>query len=151
MPKFSVNYDQVVDMTSKKSYKLSDVNDKIEKIAFDVVRFKDGPQDELWQIQSTDDGDYIIAIYSDEEKISTASVQDWSVVIKNSDLHFFYKKDHICKVASKTLGFNDQDLVLAKRYLPSKLSENKNLVNSLLKSVDSNSLKNILAKYPELV
>jgi hypothetical protein len=150
MPKFSVDLDNVKSVVSKRSYKLSDVQDKIVKIAFDVVRFQDAPADELWQIQNADDGDYIIALYDEEEKVATASLQPWSVVIKNSDLHVFYKEEHLCKVASTQLGFKESDLSLAKQYLPRKLASNKNLVKALLNSVDHDTQKSILSKYPEL-
>lgn len=150
MPKFSIDLDNVESVVSKRSYKLSDVQDKLVKVAFDVVRFKDGAADELWQIQSADDGDYIIALYDEEEKVATASLQPWSVVIKNADLHVFYKQEHLCKVASTQLGFQESDLSLAKQYLPSKLASNKNLVKALLNSVDQDTQKSILSKYPEL-
>jgi hypothetical protein len=149
MPKFSINLDNVESVVSKKSYKLSDVKDKIVKIAFDVVKFRDAPDDELWQIQSSDDGDYIIALY-DEEKIVTASFQPWSVIVKNADLHVFYKKEHLCKIAASQLGMQDKDLLLVKQYLPKKLASNKDLVQSLLKSIDRDTQKSILVKYPEL-
>lgn len=152
MPKFAVDLDNVVSSISKKAFKLSEVQDKIEKVAFDVVRFKDGNPEELWQVQTAEDGSsYIVALYNeDEEKVATASIHPWSVVIANSDIHFFYKKDHLCKVASSQLGFKTDDLSLAKRYLPKKLSENAALVKALLKSVDQDTRKSILAKYPEL-
>jgi hypothetical protein len=150
MPKFSIDLDNVSSVVSKKSYKLSDVKDKLVKVAFDVVRFKDAPEDELWQIQNSDDGDYIIALYNDDEKIVTASLQPWSVIVKNSDVHVFYKKEHLCKVASSELGLQESDLSLVKQYLPKKLASNKNLVKSLLNSVDRDTQKSILAKYPEL-
>jgi len=150
MPKFSIDLDNVSSVVSKKSYKLSDVKDKIVKIAFDVVKFKDAPADELWQIQSSDDGDYIIALYNEEDKVVTASLQPWSVLVKSADLHIFYKQEHLCKVASSLLGFQESDLSLAQQYLPKRLASNKNLVKALLNSVDRDTQKSILAKYPEL-
>jgi hypothetical protein len=152
MPKFAVDLDNVVSSMSKKVFKLSEVQGKIEKVAFDVVRFKDGNPEELWQVQTAEDGSsYIVALYNEEEKVATASIQSpWSVVIANTDIHFFYKKEHLCKVASAQLGFKSDDLSLAKRYLPKKLAENTILVKSLLKSVDQDTRKSILAKYPEL-
>lgn len=150
MPKFSIDLDPVVHSMSKKTLKLADVQGKIEKIGFDIVRFHDAADDELWQIQSGDDGDYIVALYDNDEKVVTASAKPWSVLVKNADLHIFYKQDHICKVAASQLGFQEQDLTLAKRYLPEKLAANKVLVKALLKSVDQDTSKAILSKYPEL-
>ncbi len=150
MSKYQFNLDNVERVVSKRSYKLSDVKDKLVKIAFDVVKFVDSPDTELWQIQSSDDGDYIIALYNEDEKIAKASLQPWSVAVKNSALHIFYKQEHLCKVASSVLGLQENDLSLVKQYLPNKLASNKNLVKALLNSIDRNTQTNILAKYPEL-
>jgi len=147
MPKFTVDLDAVAKTLDKRSIRLSEVKDKIEKVAFDVVRFRDGNPNELWQIQAGDDGsEYIVALYEPEEKIAVAAANPWSVVVKGSDLYFFYKKDYVCKVASISLGFDTSDLEMAKRYLPGKLASNPKLVTSLLKMADA-PLK---TKYPEL-
>lgn len=150
MAKFAFNLDNVESVVSKKSYKFDDVRGNFTKVAFDIYRKNDAPDDELWQIQSSDDGDYIVALYVDEEKTATASFQPWSVMVKNADLHIFYKKEHLCKIAASQMGFKEEDLSLAKRYLPNKLSANKALVKSLLNSVDQETSKEILSKYPEL-
>lgn len=152
MPKFSIDLDNVTNTVLKKSFKLSEVKDKIQKIGFDIVRFKDGNPEELWQIQSAEDGsEYVVALYNDEEKVVTASMKPhWSAVVRNNELHIFYKKDFLCKIASSKLGFTNEDLSLAKRYLPNKLAENKNLVKALFKDLDEQTCKNILSKYPEL-
>lgn len=151
MPTFSVDLDNLAGTLSKRSYKFLDVKDKIEKIAFDIYRFKGASVEELWQVQNTDDGDYIVALYNDDEEIvAKASVQPWSVLVKNAELHIFYKANHICKMGADQLGFKEQDLALATTYLPKKLADNKKLVNSLLNSVDSNTRSVILSKYPEL-
>lgn len=147
--KTNVNLEPVLGAYHKRKFKFDDVKSNFTKVAFDIYRKNDAPKDELWQIQSADDGDYIIALY-DEEKVATASFQPWSVVIKNADLHVFYKQEHLCKVASTQLGFQESDLSLAKQYLPSKLASNKNLVKALLNTVDHVTQRSILSKYPEL-
>lgn len=153
MPRFSVDLDSVAKSLSKRSFKFSDVQNKFEKVAFDIFRKKDGNPEELWQVQNADDGNaYIVAIYNeDDEKVATASVKpDWSVIVTNADLHVFYKQEHLCKVAAAQLGLKETDLSLTKRYLPAKLAENKFLVKALLNSLDPNVSKNFLLKYPEL-
>lgn len=152
MPRsLSVDLDNIIEKMSTKSYKLSDIKDKIEKVAYDVVRFVDGSPEELWQIQNTDDGDYIVALYKEEDKVATASIKNnWLVTVKNANLHVFYKQDHLLKIAASELGFGDADLNMAKRYLPQKLASNKSLVSALLKSVSDDVRTAILAKYPEL-
>jgi len=151
MPKFLVDLDQVARNMSKRAFKFADVQDKFERVAFDIFRKKDGNAEELWQVQNADDGDYIVALYNDEEeKIATASVPAWSVIVKNADFHIFYKQDYLCKVAASQLGFENTDIELAQRYLPSKLASNKNLVKALFNTVNNETRKEWLAKYPEL-
>ena len=87
MSKYSIDYSGLAKLT-KKAYRLSDVKDQLETIAFDVVRFKDGDHGaELWQVQSSDDGDYIVALYDEEEAApvektaSKAPPSAWSVLV----------------------------------------------------------------------
>ena len=154
MYKFPVNFDSVSDSISKKRLKYAEVKDQFQKICFDVFYRKGSNPENLWQIQqNADDGnDYIVALYNeDEDKIATANAPpDWSVFIKNAELHIFYKKEHLCKVSAIDLGFVDKDLELAKQYLPRKLADNKNLVKILLNTIDPITRQNLSAKYPEL-
>lgn len=151
MPKFNVNYSKLFNDLSKKSYKLSDVADKIEKVAFDVVRFRDDDvAANLWEIQSADDGDYIVAKYdSVEDNKKVAS--NWDVMLNKSGsaLVIFYKDYEITKVAKEKLDKNT-DLNLAVKVLKDKLGSSKELVNSLFKEIDSDTKKVIYTKFPEL-
>jgi len=140
---------------NKKSFYLKDVKDKIEKVAFDIVKFTDDDFDKLWQIQSSEDGDYIVALYNDEEekKISNASLRnEWDVMISNAnEINIIYKGEVLTKLAAKELGFNEKDLRLVKDYLPKKLSSNKNLVSKLLKDMSEPVRRSIQNRFPELV
>lgn len=150
MSKFSVDYETLATQVERKTYKLSEVQGRIEKVAFDVVRFKDGEPEQLWQIQSSDDGDYIISLYEEDTQKKEAS--PWSIVLSKtaSDVHVFYKGEPIVRLASAKLGVPASDLDLVKSYLPKKLAANKNLVAALLKEVDSKTLQELVRKYPEL-
>lgn len=152
MPKFSVDLNKVANIMANRSFKLSDVKDKIEKIAFDIFKFKGASADELWQLQDTDEGTYLVALYEDdEEKVATASIKSsWNVVVKDKSLHFFYKNDYLCCVAATDLGFQDKDLELACKYLPEKLVSNKSLSQQLLNSIEEPTRKAIAKKHPEL-
>jgi len=138
-------------LLKKKAYRLSDVKDKIERVAFDIVRFKDGDEaSNLWQIQNANDCDYIVAVYNDEEMEKSSC--DWSIEInkKASEIHFYYKNDPIIKIASNKLGIPSNEIEEIKSYLPEKLSTNKKLVGLLLKELNPVKKKEIVNKYPEL-
>jgi hypothetical protein len=157
MPKFSIDYSGLAQI-QKKAYRLSDVKDQLEAVAFDVVRFKDGDKGaDLWQIQSADDGDYIVALYdadADEENQKTASAKNpWGVfVTKNGhDLQISYKGDPLVRMASAKLGIPSTELHKAEQYLPEKLATNKKLVKALLSQLSETARLEVSKRYPELV
>lgn len=151
---FSIDYNNLHHNLNlnKKIYKLADVKDQLESLCFDVVRFKDGDKGaDLWQIQSSDDGDYIVSLYQqDEEK--NASVL-WDVVINKtaSYLQISYKGDPLVKIASSKLNVPSNELDKVKNYLPTKLAENKKLVKSLLNELPQSAKQAVYNKYPELI
>jgi hypothetical protein len=153
MPKFSVDYSGLVGSITKKAYRLSDVKDQLETVAFDVVRFKDGDKGaDLWQVQNADDGDYIVALYDDEEVVKAAS-NPWGVfVTKNgNDLQISYKGDPLVRLASSKLGIPSTELHRAEQYLPEKLATNKKLVKALLSELSDAARHEVSKRYPELV
>jgi len=154
MPKFSIDYSGLTQLT-KKAYRLADVKDQLETVAFDVVRFKDGDKGaDLWQIQNADDGDYIVALYDDEDEVSkTASANPWGVfVTKNGhDLQISYKGDPLVRMASAKLGIPSTELHRAEQYLPEKLATNKKLVKALLSELSEAARLEVSRRYPELV
>jgi hypothetical protein len=153
MSKFVIDYSRLENKLLKKAYKLEQVKDQIERVGFDVVRFKDGDNAaNLWQIQSAEDGDYIVSIYEDDSAVEkTAS--NWQVSISKTagDLQIHYKSDPLVKIASSKLGIPRAELSQVQQYLPAKLAENKKLVNALLNELPESAKKEALSKYPELV
>lgn len=151
MSKFSVDYSSLENTLYKRAYKLSEVKDQIEKVAFDIVRFKDGDKaSALWQVQSADDGDYIVALYDEEEKKS-ASNWDVSILKLAGEIQISYKGDPLLKIAASKLGIDRSELSKVSSYLPAKLSENKKLVKALLNELPLSTKNLVLNKYPELL
>lgn len=155
MPKISLDYSGLARQITKKAYRLSDVKDQLETVAFDIVRFKDGDKGaDLWQVQNADDGDYIVALYDDEEAVEkTASSNPWSVLVtKNGkDLQIAYKGDPLVRMASSKLGIPSAELHKAEQYLPEKLANNKKLVKALLSELSETARHEVSKRYPELV
>lgn len=151
MSKFSIDYSGLENKIYKKAYKLSDVKEQLETVAFDIVRFKDGDKGaDLWQIQDAEDGQYIVAIYKSEEDEKVA--KDWSVSVNKtaSFLQISYKGDPIVKVAASRFSIPPKELHKAEQYLPEKLSQNKKLVKALLNELSKSAKDEVLSKYPEL-
>jgi len=153
MNKFAVDYSTLEGhFNRKKAYRLSDVKDKIRKVAFDVVRFVDSDNiDGLWQIQHTDDGDYIVAMYDDGEEKTEKSSSDWSVLTdkRAENIHIFYKNTPVTKVASASLGVPADEVSFVCEYLPEKLASNKRLLVGLLSDLSSEDRKRLYEAHPE--
>jgi hypothetical protein len=153
MSKFSIDYSGLENKFYKKAYRLADVKDQLETVAFDIVKFKDSDKSaDLWQVQSADDGDYIVAIYQPDEEEKSASI-NWDVVVSKTagDLQVSYKGDPIVRLAASKLGIPRNELNKVPEYLPAKLAENKKLVKALLNELPASAKKEVLSKYPELV
>jgi len=152
MPKFSIDYSGLENKIYKRAYRLADVKDQLETVAFDIVRFKDSDKAaDLWQVQSADDGDYIVALYNPDDEEKTASLWDVTVTKTAGDMTVSYKGDPIVRVAASRLGIPRAELHKVPDYLPSKLAENKRLVKALLNELPDSAKNEVLKKYPELV
>lgn len=152
MSKNSIDYSSLENKIYKKAYRLNDVKDRIEVVAFDVVRFKDSDKSaDLWQVQNAEDGDYIVAMYQSDEIDKTAALWEVTVSKTAGDLHISYKGDPVVRIASSKLGIPKSELSKIEDYLPSKLANNKKLVNALLNELTGPAKKEVLNKYPELV
>lgn len=152
MPKFALDYTKLENKIVKRAYHLSDVKDRLESVGFDIVRFKDADKGaDLWQVQSADDGSYIVALYQEEEQEKNASL--WEVMINKTaaTLQVSYKGDPIVKVAATKLGIPNGEIEQIPGYLPAKLAENKKLVKALLNQLSPASKQAVLNKYPELI
>jgi hypothetical protein len=159
MSRPSVDYSSLetsLEKSNKKVYKLADVQHKIRKVAFDVVRFIDGSDIEgLWKIDKDNKGEYIVALYDESaqdllEK-NASSNTEWKVVLsKQNDLHVFYKNDPIIRLASEDIGIPQEEISLVPTYLPQKLANNSKLVRGLLNQLSEHERQDLYKKYPEL-
>lgn len=155
----ALDYNNLEKSLSKKlSYKLSDVQGRIEKVAFDVVRFVDSQNiDDLWQIQSCDDGEYIVAMYDDDEALKAeASVNPsslWKVASSNAtgQVSIFYKDHPLAHFNSSDFGIPKNEASLMNRYLPSKLASSPSFVRKTLGSLSDLQQSEIYSKFPELL
>lgn len=152
MDKHSVDYGVMnKKLSEKKAYKFNDVKDRLIKIAFDVVKFRDSDNiDGLWQVQSSDDGEVIVALYEDTPKLETKS--SWSAVADKtaSYVHVFYKNEPVIKIASSTLGMSKDNAVSFEENLPKVLAESAEIRSLLLNELSERDRKSFTTKYPEL-
>jgi hypothetical protein len=150
----SIDYDSLSQTVSTKIYKFSEVKHRLEKVAFDIVRFRDGNPDELWQVQNSADGDYIVARYTDapEETTKTASSNLWEVLVSKAGyLHVYFGGSPLAKFAASDLGLTAEDLDGVKRTLPTKLATDKRFVKALLQTLGQEHQEAILKANPEIL
>ena len=152
MSKFNLDYENLANTFVKKAYRLADVKDQLEVVAFDIVRFRDDDKGaNLWQVQSADDGDYIVALY--EEDAIEKEASNWGVFVSKTggQLQISYKGDPIVSLSSSKLGIPNSELHQATKYLPEKLASNKKLVKALLSELSPAARQAVSQRYPELV
>jgi len=154
MDKFSVNFDALEEFLKPKTpvYRYDDVKHRLKKVAFDIVRFVDADNiDGLWQIQKTDDGDVIVAMYSNdklEDKVSS----NWEVMAdKVGNINIFYKNTPVTKVSMAKLGISDAEPHTICSTLVDKLSSNSQLLDGLLASLSYEERSELFINHPELV
>lgn len=152
MDKHSINYENMNQKLSmRKAYRFSDVKDRLIKVAFDVVKFKDSDNiDGLWQVQSSDDGEVIVALYEETPLLEAKS--SWSAVADKtaSYIHVFYNNEPVIKLASATLGITKDDSDSFVENLPKVLAEDATIRASLLKQLSDKDRVSFTTKYPEL-
>src|SRR3990167_2413907 len=131
--KFDVNYNNLDGVLNRpKFYKYSDVKGKLVKVAFDVVRFMEKENiDGLWQIQKTDDGEVILAMYEDEEK--HASSNNWNAVPDKTgqSVTVFYKNEPVKNIASAEFGIDSSEISSLCSSLKDGLNNNATLRSAL--------------------
>jgi hypothetical protein len=151
MSKFNIDYSSLTNQITKKAYKLSDVKDQLESIGFDVVRFKDSDKSaDLWQVQSADDGEYIVALYETDKEVKSAKLWDVSISKLAGSIDVSYKGDPIVRVNASRLGVPSSEVNKIPEYLPAKLAANPKLVKALLNELSDSAKQEVLTKYPEL-
>jgi len=152
MSRFSIDYKSLENNTINRTYRYEDVKHKLQKVAFDIVRFRQDNNDNidgLWKIEATDSGDVIVALYDEGDVLEkTSSSWDASLNKSASEISVFYKNDFITKIASSELGINDVESFVEG--LPARMDKNSKLKEALLKELPVERRQEIVSKYPEL-
>lgn len=158
MVKFSVDYSALQDkLSQKKAFRLSEVKERIRKVAFDVVRFVDSDKiDDLWQIYRDGDDEYIVAMYENEqtEKKASASISNiWKALPdgSGSHIHLFYKNAPITRIALAPLGIPCEDAWLVSHSMVEKLATDQNYLNSLIQELTEDEKASLREIEPSLL
>jgi hypothetical protein len=154
--KFTVDFDHLSQtlLPRKRAYRLADVEDRIERVAYDLVRFRDNADtDQLWKIEESAEGPVIVALYGEdgELKTSESSVKkDWDAIPDKKAVHIFYKGEPLVSFSSQELGIPVEEFGVLRRWLPRKLEADQSLQKALLSKVASSGRELIAQRFPEL-
>lgn len=154
--KFTVDFDHLTQtlLPKKRAYRLADVEDRIERVAYDLVRFRDNADtDQLWKIEESSEGPVIVALYGDDGEIKTvesSTKNDWDAIPDKKAMHVFYKGEPLVSLSSEDLGIPAEEFGLLRRWLPRKLETDQGLQKALLNKVASSGRELIAQRFPEL-
>ena len=153
MDKFSLDYAALGGTLSRpKHYRYEDVKHKLVKVAFDVVRFMDSDDiDGLWQVQKTDDGDVIVAMYEQtagpkESKAGWEACTDKT----NSVVNVFYKGASVTAIGLDKIGVPKEDAHIICESLPRKLAADSSFRKNMLDELSEHDRSELLREHPEL-
>ncbi len=154
--KFTVDFDHLTHtlLPQKRAYRLADVEDRIERVAYDLVRFRDNADtDNLWKIEESENGPVIVALYGEDGALKTSessSKKDWDAIPDKKAVHIFYKGEALMSLSSQDLGIPVEEFGLVRRWLPRKLETDQGLQRALLSKVASSGRTLIAQRFPEL-
>lgn len=159
MNKFSVDYTGLQNKLAKKTaYLLSDVQHRIQKIAFDVVRFYDSENiDGLWQIQNDGDNEYIVAMYEDGDPTKVAIAENkmssWTAIADNSgdSVNIFYKGAPITRILLSSVGIPASESYLVTKFLPKKLASDVEFRGNFIANLTDTEREALLEKDPSVL
>ena len=138
----------------KKTIRLADVQDRIEKVAFDVVRFVDADNlDKLWVVKDEGGHKVLVALYDEgDEVVKEASAKVWNAIPdKLGNVTVYYKSQPITKIAVSSFGIPKEDVNVVCRSLPNLLATDGSFLQSMLKTLDASDRDMLLSKHPELI
>jgi hypothetical protein len=150
MNKHSVDYIGLEkSLTAPKSFRLKDVEHRLEKVAFGTVRFMNPSEDidGLWEIQNTDDGEVIIAKY-DYDNPEMTSKSSWDVIpdARGKTMNVFYKGEPVVRLAAP-----EGEVAAICKNASVRLEKDAQFRTLLLEEVGAAEKAELLNKFPELV
>lgn len=160
MNKFSVDYTDLQNkLNSKKAFRLSEVQHRIQKVAFDVVRFVDSDRiDDLWQIHRDGEDEYILAMYDDSDadnlsKKTAAPVSKWKAIADHGGeaINIFFKDSPITRIALASMEIPMSDASLICRYLPIKLANDDEFRANFIANLTNTERGMLLEEDPSIL
>jgi len=124
---------------------------KIKKVAFDMYKVFGDQYDDLWKIEDTDDGSFLVR--SSDPQYQTKEGGDWSAASNYDYNHvtLSYKNVPICGFSSDEYGFSGDDIFTFKSALLDIASSDDDFIKKVIASQTSAKADVITSLFPEIL
>lgn len=123
---------------------------KIKKVAFDIVKVYGDEYNDLWKVESTDDGDFLVR--SSSPSFQTKQSSNWKAIsdfdCKNITLS--YRGVPIARFAAEEYSFSSEDIGLFKAALLERAVDDGDFVKQVFASQSDAKVTAISSAFPEL-
>lgn len=123
---------------------------KIKKVAFDMVKVYGDEYNDLWRVESTDDGDFLVR--SSSPSFQTKQSSNWKAIsdfdCKNITLS--YRGVPIARFAAEEYSFSSEDIGLFKAALLERAVDDGDFVKQVFASQSDAKVTAISSAFPEL-
>jgi len=137
MDKFGIDFSGIAKMMDNNHLPVQGNEHRMIRVAFDLFRLKGDEAEDLWQVQSADDGDFLVRTYSlPDDEIEVES--DWSVMADKKCAHFTitYKNVPIKRIDAADHGAETpEDGKVLQGVIFRKLASDAKFVEALIGSL----------------
>lgn len=123
---------------------------RIKKVAFDMVKVYGDEYNDLWKVESTDDGDFLVRAsnpsFHSKESSNWGAVSDFDC--KNITLS--YRGVPIARFAAEEYSFSSEDIGIFKEALLERANDDGDFVKEVFASQSDAKINAISSAFPEL-
>lgn len=140
MSKFEINFQELsqIIIPDLNKIPLKGNEHRLTRVAFDLFRLKDGNPEDLWQVQSSDDGEFLVRTYTLPEEEEKFASSKWEVKIdkKEENLTIAYRNIPIMKLAAKDYNITtSEETKLFQRMIFNKFANDDAFVNMFIQNL----------------
>jgi hypothetical protein len=155
-----LDYDQLIEFLKNKEVKsnnklaVSDVAQRMHKVAFDVYSVENDPTDSLWRLESNaDDGkDYLVRMDGEGTAAETKTA-GWAAISNETctSITLSYNNVPVQRMSGKIFGFSKEDAGLFKKALLEKVSKDEAFRGKILDMQSDERKAELVKAFPELI
>jgi len=157
MDKFCVDLSEIQKILDKNELSpdkmpVADNEHRMIRVAFDFFRLDGDEADDLWQVQSSDDGEFLVRTYSLPEETEEIKTSSWSVTADKecANLTVAYQGVPITRLSSKDYGAKTPvDGKLLQGIVFKKLATDEEFIKSLILSLSTDKKEALLHLFAE--